>query len=186
VSAGRPLMAPAVVFLAIVVLGACGAPRQTDTEVLVADGVGFRVQIPDGWYAATVDATAWRGGQTLAFISSQPLPPECATDAAGRVCSAPMEVLDRGELLIWWLTARCAGVSCEPPDGERLLVGGRAASQVLGTGHCDELGATAETAYVVAVSPQRLDTIVVCQRDAPASAQAELRDLLDQVDWRTP
>ena len=54
------------------------------------------------------------------------------------------------------------------------------------TGLCDGLGATSESAYVVTVSPQRLDAIVACDHDAPASVKAELQSLIDSVDWRTP
>jgi hypothetical protein len=39
---------------------------------------------------------------------------------------------------------------------------------------------------VVAVGPQRLDAIVTCANDPPASVQAQLQRLIDSVDWRTP
>jgi hypothetical protein len=59
---------------------------------------------------------------------------------------------------------------------------------VLRTGYnvCEGLGATIEEEYFVGVSQQRVDVIVVCQRDAPASVLAQMRDVLERVDWRTP
>jgi hypothetical protein len=94
--------------------------------------------------------------------------------------------LDEGSLLVWWIMTTCAGATCELPYGERLLVGGREARKIERTHVCDELGATSEVAYVVTVSPQRLDAIVVCDNDAPASVQDELRSMIDSVNWRTP
>ena len=83
----------------------------------------------------------------------------------------PVESLDDGSQLVWWVTTTCAGAACELPDGERLLIGGREARRIEGTGLCDDLCATSEAAYVVAVSPQRLDAIVACDHDAPASVR---------------
>ena len=120
-----------------------------------------------------------------ALISTQNLDPQC--DGPGvRNCRSPVAALADGSQLVWWVTTTCAGAACELPDGERLLIGGREARRIERTGLCDGLGATSESAYVVTVSPQRLDAIVACDKDAPASVQAELQSLIDSVDWRTP
>ncbi|HEX5578706.1 MAG TPA: hypothetical protein VFY43_03480 [Candidatus Limnocylindria bacterium] len=165
-------------------LAACGATGDA-TDGAAFDGDGFGVRVPDGWQALATEPHAWSGSQTIALFSTQALDPQC--DGPGvSSCRAPLEVLDDGSLLVWWVTAPCAGPACALPDGERLLVGGREARRIAGTGLCDELAATTEVAYVVAVSPQRLDAIVACDRDAGASVQAQLQSLIDSVDWRTP
>jgi hypothetical protein len=165
-------------------LAAC-APAGDPADGTAFDGDGFRVQVPSGWRAEATDPDAWSGGQTIALISTQALDPECDGPGVSN-CRTPVVALDDGSLLVWWVTTTCAGAACELPDGERLLIGGREARRIESTGLCDDLGATSETAYVVTVSPQRLDAIVACDNDASASVQAQLQSLLDSVDWRTP
>jgi hypothetical protein len=170
--------------LAAVVAGAC-APAGDAVDGSAFEGDGFRVRVPDGWQAVATDPHDWGGGQTIALISTQTLDPQC--DGPGvSDCHSPVEALADGSQLVWWVTTTCAGAACELPDGERLLIGGREARRIERTGLCDGLGATSESAYVVTVSPQRLDAIVACDKDAPASVQAALRSLIDSVDWRTP
>jgi hypothetical protein len=67
-----------------------------------------------------------------------------------------------------------------------LLVGGRAATRVEDASACAGLGATGGEAYFVVVSPQRLDGIVVCERDASEDARGAMRAILEAVEWRTP
>ena len=165
-------------------LAAC-APAGDPAEGTAFSGDGFRVRVPPGWRAQATDPDAWRGGQTIALISTQALDPQCDGPGVSN-CRTPVAALDDGSLLAWWVTTTCAGAACELPDGERLLIGGREARRIESTGLCDELSATSETAYVVTVSPQRLDAIVACDNDASASVQAQLQGLLDSVDWRTP
>ena len=165
-------------------LTAC-APANEPNGTAAFDGNGFRLRVPDGWQALATDPGSWRGGQTIAFISNQALDPQCDGPGVGN-CHAPVEALDAGSQLVWWITTTCAGATCELPDGERLLVGGREARRIGDTDLCEPLGATAEVAYVVAVSPQRLDAIVACDNDADASVQAQLQSLIDSVEWRTP
>lgn len=169
--------------LTVVALAACG-PTQ-DASGTLFDGDGFRVRVPDGWQAQATDPLAWRGGQTIALFSTQALDPQCEGPGLS-TCRTPVAVLDEGSALVWWVTTNCAGGACELPDGERLLVGGREARRIESTGLCDEVDATSEVAYVVTVSPQRLDAIVACERDAPAPVQDQLQGLIDSVDWRTP
>ncbi len=163
---------------------ACAAPGD-GADGTAFEGDGFRVQLPDEWQALATDPHEWRGGQTIALMSTQALDPQCDGPGATN-CRTPVETLDDGSQLVWWVTTTCAGAACELPDGQRLLIGGREARRIDSTGLCDDLHATSETAYVVAVSPQRLDAIVACDNDAPASVRAQLQSLIDSVDWRTP
>jgi hypothetical protein len=165
-------------------LAACVAPPAG--HVLVADEARFAVTLPDGWDSRATDPADWADRRTVALISSQPLDPQCAATTDAGSCTAPVDSLDEGALLMWWLTTTCAGRACQPPDGERLLVGGRQAARIEGTHLCDALGATHEEAYLVTVSPQRLDAIVVCERDVADAVRAQLPDILERVDWRTP
>lgn len=141
--------------------------------------------VPDGWHALATDPDDWRGGQTIALISTQALDPQCDGPGVSN-CRAPVAALDDGSLLVWWVTTRCAGATCELPDGERTLIGGREARRIVDTGLCDGLAASSEEAYVVTVSPQRLDAIVACDNDAAASVHDQLQGLIESIDWRTP
>jgi len=161
------------------------APAEDGAGETPFEGNGFRVSVPVGWHARTTDPHDWRGGQTIALISNQALDPQCDGPGATN-CRLPQAALDQGSQLVWWVTTNCAGAACALPDGQRLLIGGREASRIESTGLCDELGATSETAYVVAVTPQRLDAIVTCGNDAPGSVQDQLQELIDSVHWRTP
>jgi hypothetical protein len=165
------------------VLCACSQPPG---NVLEVGRAGFRVAVPPGWDARGTDRSEWADGRTVALFATQPLDPQCLTSGSAQTCTAPLRTLGDGALLVWWLSENCAGTGCEPPDGERLLVGGRPATRVSGSHLCASLGATSERAYLVTVSPQRLDAIVVCERNASEAMQAELRDMLEHVSWRTP
>jgi hypothetical protein len=166
------------------VLAAC-APGGEAVDGRAFSGDGFRVRLPPGWRAEATDPDAWRDGQTIALMSTQALDPQCDGPGVSN-CRTPVPALGDGSQLVWWVTTTCAGAACALPEGERLLIGGREARRIESTGLCDDLGATSETAYVVTVSPQRLDAIVTCGNDASAPVRAQLQSLLDSVDWRTP
>jgi hypothetical protein len=170
--------------MTLVLLAGCAGRDATGVAVLPVDHAGFRLPLPEDWYGETTNDVA---GQlrVVAFISNTPLEIDCVGSGAARLCSQPA-TLAEGSLLIWWLAAFCAGVHCTPPEGDALLVGGREASRLAGASVCNDLHATSSETYIVAVSPQRLDAIMVCQRNAPASATAKLADMLEHVDWRTP
>ena len=148
----------AVACLMALVMAGCAATGD-GAHGTTLEGDGFRVRVPDGWQALAVDPDDWRGGQTIALISTQALDPQCDGPGVSN-CRTPVESLEDGSQLVWWVTTTCAGAACELPDGEPLLIGGREARRIEDTGLCDDLAATAEAAYVVAVSPQRLDAIV--------------------------
>jgi hypothetical protein len=164
-------------------LAACSQPTGNVLDVARA---GFRVTVPHGWDARGTDRAEWADEDTVALFASQPLAPQCEAAGSAVSCTTPVASLAEGAVLVWWLSENCAGASCEPPNGERVLVGGRPATRIATTHLCDSLGATAEHAYLVAVTPQRLDAIVVCERSATDETKAQLLDMLEHVSWRTP
>ena len=172
-------MRAALALVLATVLVACSQPAG---NVLAAERGGFRVTLPAGWDGRATEPSDWADHRTVAILSSQPLDPQCGANG----CTAPIAALPDGSVLLWWLSENCAGSACELPDGEALLVGGRQATQVGGSHLCDGLGATSETAYIVTVTPQRLEAIVVCGRDASEQLMAQARDLLEHVSWRVP
>jgi hypothetical protein len=165
------------------ILSACSQPS---ARVLDAEAGRFRVAVPNGWDAQATDPADWIEHRTVAILSSQTLDPQCAASSSRGGCSVPVNSLADGSVLVWWLSAICAGAGCDPPEGERVLVGGRQASKVGGSHLCDALGATREQAYFVTVSPQRMDVIVACDRAASEATMAQLQDMLEHVSWRTP
>jgi hypothetical protein len=174
----------AALAMGMVVLAACGGAQVTGRGVLEVDHAGFAVPVPEGWYAETTNDAAGRL-RAVAFLSNEPLNLDCGGIGAERRCSHPATVAEGG-LLMWWFAAFCSGVDCVPPNGEVLLIGGREASRLAASTMCDGLDATSGETYVVSVSPQRVDAIMVCRRNPPASAREALAELLEHVDWRTP
>ncbi len=174
---------PAAALAISVMLAACGgSPAASDPAVLAVDHAGFQLRVPDGWTAESTNNSEGQL-QTVAFISNTPLELRCNGEGASRQCREPRS-LKEGMLLVTWLAAFCPG--CTPPAGEPIVVGGREASLVAGSTICGPLEPTDDETYFVAVTPQRLDAIVVCKRNAPADADAELREMLEHVEWRTP
>jgi hypothetical protein len=166
-------------------LGACGGPPAEEaTTTLTVEHAGFRLTVPDGWSA---EATNNVEGplQIVAYLSSLPLELECTGEGMTRHCRTPSSLAD-GSLLVTWLATFCAGSSCTPPAGQPILVGGREASLVSDAVVCERFKPTEAETYFVAVTPQRLDAIAVCKRDAPDSADAALRDMLEHIDWLAP
>jgi hypothetical protein len=180
----RPDTERRLAVLALAMLAAC-APPATGSTLAVADA-RFSVPIPPGWHALATDRSAWADGTTVALISSGPLEPQCATANPAAGCTSPVAALGDGATLLWWRSRTCAGAPCELPAGERMLVGGRSAVRVEGTHLCDALGATTEVAYLVSVTPQRVDGIVNCERNATDAQRAAVLDLLERVGWHTP
>ena len=182
-SRARPSAWLASVLTAALLIG-CGGPTASQATVLAIEHAGFRLTIPDGWSAQPANNLEGQL-QIVAFLSNLPLDLQCTGTGAEQHCREPQELAE-GSLIVTWFAAFCAGSSCTPPPGQPLLVGGREASLVSGSMVCAELEPTDEETYFVAVSPQRLDAIVVCKRDAPESADGALHDLLEHVDWQTP
>jgi hypothetical protein len=89
-------------------------------------------------------------------------------------------------VLLLWATSQCAGVACELPRGDRRLISGREAAAAPRTAMCDPIGATNEEVFAVAVTPQRVDWIVICARSPGDEEREAVASILDGVDWRTP
>jgi hypothetical protein len=169
--------------LAVILLAACGAPTdEPEPTILTVEHAGFRLTVPDGWSAEPTNNIAGQL-QTVAFLSNLPLDLKCRGLGTTRECREPRS-LEEGSLLVTWLASFC--VSCSPPTGQPFLVGSREASLVSDSTLCQGLEPTDEETYFVVVTPQRLDAIVVCKRDAPDTADAALRAMLEHVEWSTP
>lgn len=176
----------ALLAAALLLAGCTTTPSPAYQNYLDVPDAGFRLPIPNGWGAAQAGLAQVGGLDLVAYLSNQELQVDCVDPADQSTCFGPVPYLADGALLAWWTTRDCAGTACELPDGERLLVGGREATRQRGTSICSRIGATDEVAYLVQVSPQRIDTILSCDRNAPAAVRQTLLDALAAVDWRTP
>jgi hypothetical protein len=174
----------ATLLLLAAALAACSTSAPAASGIPF-EGDGMRFVAPPGWDVRTSTMLEYGPGSRVGYLANQPLHDDCTGDP--QVCPGPVDALRDAGMLIVWLTINCAGPRCEPPPGPLTTVGGRIASiaDIPGTA-CPPIGQTEETVYVVAVSPQRLDTIVVCARWPSAGTRATLRAFLDAVDWRTP
>ena len=153
---------------------------------LAFEGDGVRFVAPPGWDIRSASELTFAAGSGLALIANQALNDDCI-GSIREDCPAPVASLRDGGVLLIWLTTHCAGPACVIPDGPLTTVGGRMASIAdLAESACPAIGQTEETIYVVAVSPQRLDTLVACGRSPSAATRTTLRTFLDAVDWRTP
>jgi hypothetical protein len=177
---------PALLGVVVLLIGCGLGPSAAGTRYLDLPEAGFRLPIPDGWGAAAVRGATADQARLLAVLSSEGLPDGCQGGADASGCAVAISTLSGGALVAWWTTRNCAGTACELPVGERLLIGGREATRQSGTSLCSSLGSTDEVAYLVQVSPQRIDTIISCARDAAPSVRTALLDALAGVDWRTP
>ncbi len=173
-------------FLAVVMLVGCAGPASTGGRPTRWDADGVRFTVPDGWQVRASTMAPLGGARRLLYLATQPLRDDCSGGAGAQTCVLPIDQLAPGGVLVWWHTTTCAGPACSLPGGDLTQVGGRAAVTVPAADGCAAIGQTAASAYLVSVSPQRLDAIVVCSRDASAATLASLRALLDAVEWRTP
>jgi hypothetical protein len=173
--------------LACWLLVGCAAPAASGGQrVLALDGDGLRVSVPGGWEATPSSDVGFGSGRVLFYASNQALETNCLQAVDEPRCTLPIEALADGGVLLLWATSRCAGVACELPSDDRLLISGREAARAVDTGACEVIGATEEDVYAVTVTPQRVDWIVVCAREPTADERAALATILDTVDWLTP
>lgn len=179
-------LAAALVGGLAIVLSACAAPTGSRGGLERWDRDGVRFEVPAGWDLLASTAAASGGSRRLLYLATQPMRGDCTITAYAQTCSLPIDQLEPGGVLIWWHTTTCAGPACALPDGDLTQIGGREATAVPRAEGCGQIGQTDASAYLVAVSPQRLDTIAVCSRDASAATLGELRAFLDAVEWRTP
>ena len=173
--------------LTLWLLVGCAAPALSGgPRVLALDGDGLRVSVPADWDATPSSDVGFGSGRVLFYASNQPLDTDCLQAADEPRCMLPLEALADGGVLLLWATSGCAGVACELPSDDRLLISGREAARAVDTGACEVIGATEEDVYAVTVTPQRVDWIVVCAREPTAAERAAVASILDTVDWLTP
>jgi len=144
-----------------------------------------RFTAPVGWQVEPSGSPASSSGHWLVFLGTQALHDQCGAGPTAP-CRPPLDQLLAGGVLIAWYTRNCAGPDCTIPDGQATRVGGREATILASQSSCGEIGETEEADYLVAVSPQRIDTIVVCTRGVTEATQRTIRSFLDGVVWRTP
>lgn len=177
---------PGIAFLGLVVLVGCAGPATLGKGPARWDADGVRFTVPDGWEVRASTMAPLGDARRLFYIATQPLRDDCSGSAGAQICALPIDQLVPGGVLVWWHTTNCAGPACSLPGGDLTQIGGRAAVTVPAADGCAAIGQTAAAGYLVSVSPQRLDAIVVCSRDATAATLAALRAFLDVVEWRTP
>jgi hypothetical protein len=168
---------------ALLILAACSSPPPNSAGTQW-DEQGVRFTAPAGW-AVRTGGEELLGATALAFISNQPIQ-DCSGDVDRPSCPPPLSKLEAGGVLIAWYETHCVAAGCDLPAGDQLLVGGRVAVRYAGPGLCDPLVASDEVVVAVTVSPQRVDLIVTCSRDANGSARAAIAALFDSIRWRTP
>ena len=172
----------AICLMTVALVGGCGPAVPSGSSIVAFEDEGLRLTIPPGWDEIRSSEVRSDVGRTLFYLANQPLQQDCTGDG----CGPPLDALLDGGVLVWWSSARCAGVGCELPGGERLLISGREAARGSDTGVCDPLGSSEEKVYAVSVTPQRLDWIVICARSPADRQRAELAPILDGIEWRTP
>lgn len=171
--------------MAALALAACAGPGY-DAGGPRWDADGLRFTAPTGWALRSSTAARTDGSGRVLYLATQPLRDDCTGEAGAQDCALPLDELEPGGLLLWWHTTSCAGADCSIAEGSLTRVGDREAAVVDPANGCGEIGQTDATAYLVQVSPQRLDAIVVCTRDADDATLAALRGLLAAIDFRTP
>ena len=168
----------------VIALAACtsaSAPAGSDPSGRW-DAGGVRFSAPVAWYLRTGGGTTGNG--VLAFVSNQPM--EACSEDPTPTCPPPMAQLTAGGVLIGWYATTCVASGCNLPAGGQLLVGGRVAVRYPSPGLCAELLATEVEVVAVTVSPQRVDLIVTCSRDESDETRAQIGQLFDSIQWRTP
>lgn len=168
-----------------ILLAACSVSQPSGPQGVRFDDEGVRFTAPIGWQVEPSGAAALGSGHWLVYLATQTVHERCGVDASGK-CLPPLDELKPGGVLIAWYTMNCAGTNCTLPAGQPTLVGGREAVVVAAPDACGQIGQTEETQYLVGVSPQRIDTIVICGRDTSESTRRTIHDFLDGVGWRTP
>lgn len=172
------------VVLLAALLAACANDASSGPAGVAFEGEGVRFTAPAGWHVEGTGAAAG-GAHWLVYVATQEIHDRCGASPSGS-CLPPLDELRSGGVLIAWYTRNCAGPDCTLPDGGVTRVGGREAATTVGHDSCGTIGETEETDYHVAVSPQRIDTIVVCGREVSETTHQTVRLFLDAVVWRTP
>ena len=173
-----------LVGFAVLMLPACSSPPPDASAGTRWDDQGVRFTAPAGW-AVRAGGEDLSGATVLAFISNQPIQ-SCAGQGARASCPPPIASLETGGVLIEWYETHCVASGCNLPAGDQILIGGRIAVRYPGPGLCDPLQASDEEVVAVTVSPQRVDLIITCTRNANTAARAAVAAMFDSIRWRTP
>lgn len=166
-------------------LAACSPAQPSGPQGVTFDRDGVRFTAPAGWRVEASGAATSGGGHWLVYLATQAIHDNCRLEGSEQ-CLPPLETLSPGGALIAWHSRNCAGPDCTLPDGQPTRVGGREAAVVAAQDACGGIGETEETQYLVAVSPQRIDTIVICGRGLSDATREAIRVFLENVVWRTP
>jgi hypothetical protein len=169
---------------ALLILAACSSSLPDASAGTRWDDQGVQFTAPTGW-AVRAGGEGLPGATVLAFISNQPIH-HCAGEGSPASCPPPIPSLESGGVLIEWYETHCVAAGCDLPAGDQILVGGRVAVRYPGPGLCDPLEASDEEVVAVTVSPQRVDLIITCTRDADDAARAAVAAMFDTIRWRTP
>jgi hypothetical protein len=170
--------------LLVALLAGCGTGQSSGPAGIRFEAEGVRFTAPGGWLVEPARGASF-GGHWLVYVATQEVHDSCTADRSDP-CPPPLEELSNGGVLIAWYTTTCAGPDCTLPSGEPTRVGRREAVKTGARDACGGIAQTEETQYVVAVSPQRIDTIVVCGRSTSEATRATISSFLDGIEWRTP
>ena len=165
-------------------LAGCGSTESSGLQGVHFEAEGVRFTAPLGWLVEPAQGASF-GGHWLVYVATQEVHDSCTADPSAP-CPPPLEELAAGGVLIGWYTTTCAGPDCTLPDGQPTRIGRREAVRTAGHDACGGIGENEESQYLVAVSPQRIDTIVVCGRSTSEATRATISTFLDAIEWRTP
>jgi hypothetical protein len=165
-------------------LAGCTGATSSGGTPFEADGVRF--EVPSGWSVRESRLVSRGAVRVLLYIANQPMRDDCLNDPSGESCQLPIDELPRGGIFMWWRTDACVAAGCNLPAGESLAVGRREAVRAVAPGACAGMEVTGEQLVAVAVTPQRVDTIYICERDPEAAGMADVQSILDSIVWRTP
>ena len=148
----------------------------------------FRFRAPTGWFGrfSTEEPS---GRQRVAYLANQTLHDDCVPDARlmGQICDWPIDGgLRPGGILVTWIEQTCVARSCALPDEPLLAIGNRVGVLLPPDGGCEGLNYTDRFAYMVTVSPQRVDVLLACARDPSDATREAFLGFLDGIQWRVP
>lgn len=144
-----------------------------------------RFVAPTGWEMLEPTAPANGTSPVVIYLANQPLRGECGPVEAS--CMGPLaDPLRPGGVLVTWAARLCAAQLCNLPSAPLVAIGNRQGVEVFSDAGCEGTGFTERVAYYVTVTPQRVDILLVCARDASDATRSAFRGFLDAIRWRIP
>ncbi len=146
----------------------------------------MRFVAPTGWQLVESTAELGNSGKIVAYLANEPLRPDCPRPKSA-VCQSPLaDELRQGGVFVTWLADPCVAGGCDLPPAPLIRIGNRQGVQApIGAG-CEGTGFTEGSLYHVTVTPQRVDTLVVCARDPSEATRSAFLGFLDAIQWRIP